>query len=384
MKDINDLMQERGKLIEDMKVLALREDAEGKAEFDRVDAAQNELKAQADKLKKIEDASREIEFAPKAAKLPIGDKADKPRNSAEFVNAFVNGYIRKGQYSNALEVGIDDEGGYLAHDSFDTMFREIRDDYNPLRQFVDVVTTSGDHNIRVEAGLGASTWGDEESSYSESAPSFGNAQLLAHKLKRLVKVSQELLQDSDFGIEAYLARAIGRSHGIAEEAAFIAGLGAGSYQPTGMMSGASAASTAETAVTEAAIYDLFFGLGRVYRSNATWIFNDATVRTIRGIENGSGDKIWQPSMLAGTPDTVLGRPFVTSAHMGVASTSPEEVVAIFGDMKNYTIADRTGLSIQRLDELYATTGQVGFQAWSRTDGKVIQSAGIKSLTLAAS
>ena len=79
---------------------------------------------------------------------------------------------------------------------------------------------------------------------------------------------------------------------------------------------------------------------------------------------------------------VLGRPFITSAHMGVAGESPEVACAIFGDLKNYTVADRTGLSVQRLNELYAADGQIGFRGFNRVDGKVIQAAGIKKLVLA--
>jgi len=388
MKDINDLLQERGNLVDQMKAISAKNPEgfsdEVQAEYAALDVRQEAVKASADRLHKEEQIAHELATAPKAQKIALEQKFEgKPINSPEYVKA-LNAHIRTGKYSNALEVGTDSEGGHLVSDAFDMMFREIRDDYNPLRAYFDVITSTGDHNIRVESTLGVSAWTAEEGTVSEAAPAFGNVALLAHKLTRLVKVSQELLQDSDFGIEAYLASAIGRSHGLAEEAAFIGGLGAGSNQPTGLMAGAGAAATSETAITEEALLDLFYGLNRVYRSNATWIFSDASVRVIRGIENGSGDKIWQPSLVAGVPDAIMGRPYLTSVYMGDAAASPQEVVGIFGDLKNYTVADRTGLSVQRLDELYATTGQVGFQAWSRTDGKVVQAAGIKKLTLAAS
>lgn len=385
MKDINDVLFERGQLVDQMtKLSAAHQDgfsAETQAEYDRIDAKQSELKVVADRMHKEESLKAELASAPTAKKIAVEQAEElKATNSKEYINAFMNGYIRKGAISNALQVGTNSEGGYLTHDDFDMRFREIRDDYNALRPFVDVITTTGDHNIRVEATNGVSSWGAEESVYAEADSSFGNVELGAHKLKRLVKVSEELLQDSDFDIANYLAAAFGRSHGLAEEAAFINGTGTG--QPTGIVAGAGDVGSAETAITEEALYDLFFGLNRVYRGNATFIFNDASVRTIRGIENGSGDKIWQPSLIAGTPDTVLGRPFITSAYMGVASDSPAEAVAVFGDLKNYTIADRTGLSVQRLNELYAANGQVGFRGFSRVDGKTVQAAGIKKLILA--
>ena len=386
MKDINDLLQERGNLIEQMRSLSAKHsegfDEATQSEYNAIDARQEEVKVQADRIARENAIAHEVSSAPKAQKIALEQKEEaKATNRKEYVNSLM-GYLRRGQYSNALEVGTAGEGGYLTHDDFDANFREVRDDYNALRPFVDVITTTGDHNIRVEASNGVSVWGDEESAYAEGDSAFGNVQLVAHKLKRLVKVSEELLQDSDFNIEGYLASAFGRSHGMAEETAFIAGSGSG--QPTGLIGGAVAVTTAETSITENALYDLFFGLGRVYRGQGTFIVNDASVRTIRGIVNGSGDKIWQPSLMAGTPDMILGRPFITSSSMGVATTSPEECVAIFGDLKNYTVADRTGLSVLRLNELYRNNGQVGFQASSRVDGKVVQAAGIKKLVLAAS
>ena len=385
MKDINDVLFERGQLVDQMtKLSAAHQEgfsAETQAEYDRIDGKQSELKSTADRMHKEDSLKAELASAPTAKKIAFEQAEEvKATNSKEYVNAFLNGFIRKGSISNALQVGTNSEGGFLTHDDFDMRFREIRDDYNALRPFVDVITTSGDHNIRVEATNGASTWGAEESAYAEADSSFGNVELGAHKLKRLVKVSEELLQDSDFDIANYLAAAFGRSHGIAEETAFIAGTGTG--QPTGLIGGAGAVATAETAITEVALYDLFFGLSRVYRGQGTFIFNDASVRTIRSLRNGANDAIWQPSLVAGNPDMVLGRPFITSAHMGVAGESPEVACAIFGDLKNYTVADRTGLSVQRLNELFAVNGQVGFRGFNRVDGKVVQAAGIKKLILA--
>ena len=382
MKDINDIMQERGELVEQLQAItakhegALPEDAQ--VEYDRIDAAQEGLKAQADRLQKEAEAAHDLATAPKAQKIAF-EKKEEGRNSPEYKAALLN-YIRKGQYSNALEVGTAGEGGNLTHDSFDMNFREIRDDYNALRPYVETIMTSGDHKIRVESSLGTSTWTAEEAAYTESDPAFGLVTLNDYKLGRIVKVTEELLQDSDFDIESYLARAFGRSNGLAEEAAFIDGTGSG--QPTGLITGAGDVGSTETTVTEEALYDLYFGLNRVYRGNATFIFNDLTVKAIRKIENGSGDKIWQPSLVAGEPDRVLGRPFITSAYMPDGTESPNEVIGIFGDLSCYAVADRAGFSIKRLDELYAANGFVGFKGYARTDGKVVQAAGIKSLTLA--
>ena len=378
MKSYDELLEERGRLVNQMQEISKANpdgfDSETQAKYEALSAAQAGLKEQADRQYEEEKAAAEI-----AASFGRESKKEtaKDADSGDYLNA-LNAYIRSGKYSNALEVGTDSEGGFLVSDYFDGRFREIRDDYNALRPVCDTITTAGLHNIRVESDRGTSTWTDEEAAYTESDPIFANVQLGAHKLGRIVKVSEELLQDSDFDIEGYLARAFGRSHGLAEEEAFIKGTG--TTQPTGIIGGATAVTRTESplnaAVTANTLLDVYYGLQRQYRSNATWILNDNTVRTIRGITDGNDDFLWQPGLQAGQPDRIMGRPYITSAYMPDEGESPLSSAIVFGDLSNYTIADRTGFSIQRLNELYAANGQVGFRGFSRVDGKVVQAAGI--------
>lgn len=379
MKTIADILQERGRVYEQMKALSKASpdgfSAEEKEKYDRLDTAQSELKARADRMTREAELDADIN-ANYGTPAPADTEA-KGRNSASY-KAALDKYLRKHQISNALEVGTTTEGGYLTHDTFDMNFREIRDHYNALRPFVEVITTTGDHNIRVETSLGSSVWLDEEAAYTDSDTAFGNVQLNAHKLGRTIKVSEELLQDSDFNLEAYLARAFGRSHGLAEEAAFIKGVG--TTQPTGMIQGATTVVRSDsplTSVTSAeTLLDAYHGLPIPYRSNATWIFHDATVRVIRGLKDENDNFVWQPGLQMGQPDRVLGRPYLTSAYMGKRDDSPLSATLLFGDLSVYTVADRTGFRIQRLNELYAANGQVGFRGWSRVDGKVSQAAGL--------
>jgi len=383
-KTIDELLEERGRLVNQMQELSKAHpdgfDSETEEKWGKLNEAQNKLKATADRMVEEEKAAAEIAASFGREQRKEEKVTVQGARSEGYVNA-LDKYIRKGNYSNALEVGTDSEGGYLVSDYFDGRFREIRDDYNALRPFCDVITTAGLHNIRVESSLGVATWTDEEAAYTESDPAFTNVQLAAHKLGRIVKVSEELLQDSDFDIEAYLARAFGRSFGLAEENAFINGTG--TLQPTGIIGGAGSVTRTESplaaTVTADTLLDVYYGLQRQYRNNATWMFSDSTLRDIRGIVDGNDNFIWQPGLQAGQPDRVLGRPYITSAYMPDAGESPLASPVVFGDLMNYTIADRTGFRIQRLNELYAANGQVGFRGWSRVDGKVVQAAGIKKV-----
>ena len=109
--------------------------------------------------------------------------------------------------------------------------------------------------------------------------------------------------------------------------------------------------------------------------------NDATMKVLRQLKNGNGDYIWQPSVTAGTPDTILNRPVYTSTFMPTITAGAKAMV--FGDMNYYWIADREGRKFQRLNELYAPTGQVGFLASQRVDGKLILPEAVKTLQMKA-
>ena len=125
--------------------------------------------------------------------------------------------------------------------------------------------------------------------------------------------------------------------------------------------------------------DLFYSLRAPYRRSAVFIMNDSTVKALRKLKNGSGDYIWQPSVTAGTPDTILNRPVYTSPFVPVLGSGAKPI--LFGDMNYYWVADREGRRFQRLNELYAPNGQVGFLSSERVDGKLILPEAVKCLQM---
>ena len=206
----------------------------------------------------------------------------------------------------------------------------------------------------------------------------------AYKLATMIKDSDELLHDSVFDVASYIAREFARRIGAAEEEAFFTGNGTG--KPTGLLhttGGAEVGVTAKstTALTFDEVMDLFYSLRAPYRRSAVFLTNDATMKALRQLKNGNGDYIWQPSVTAGTPDTILNRPVYTSTFMPTIAAGAKAMV--FGDMNYYWIADREGRKFQRLNELYAPTGQVGFLASQRVDGKLILPEAVKVLQMKA-
>ena len=285
------------------------------------------------------------------------------------------------QVVNALQIGTDSEGGYLVPDEYERTLVEALEEENVFRQLAKVIrTSSGDRKIPVVATKGTASWIDEEGAYLESDDSFAQVSIGAYKVGTMIKVSEELLNDSVFDLEAYISREFARRIGAKEEEAFFTGDGSG--KPLGVLAAAGGAETGVTAASATAItadelIDLFYSLKAPYRRNAVWVLNDSTIKAIRKLKDNQGQYLWQPSLTAGTPDLLLGKPVRTSAYMPAIAADAKTIA--FGDFSYYWIADRQGRSFKRLNELYAAIGQVGFLASQRVDGKLVLPEAIKVL-----
>ena len=122
---------------------------------------------------------------------------------------------------NALQVGTDSEGGYLVPDEFEKTLVAGLEETNIFRTLAHVIqTTSGDRKIPVIASHGSASWVDEEGAYTESDDSFAQVTIGAYKLGTMIKVSEELLNDSAFDMEGYITREFARRIGTKEEEAF--------------------------------------------------------------------------------------------------------------------------------------------------------------------
>lgn len=186
------------------------------------------------------------------------------------------------------------------------------------------------------------------------------------------------MNDSAFDIESYLSGEFGRRIGAAEEQAFLTGDGTG--KPTGIFTTAEEGvkAAAASTVTADELIDLHYSLRSPYRKNAVWIMNDSTVKVIRKLKDNNGQYLWQPALTAGSPDTILNRPVYTSQFAPELKGGTRGIA--FGDLSFYWIADRQGRAFKRLNELFATTGQVAFLASQRVDAKLIIPEAVKVLT----
>lgn len=365
--------------------------AEDTAVYDKMETEVVSLGKEIDRLER--QAALDLELS-KPTGVPIMGKpttngeTKTGRATDEYKRAFWNSMRgrRTADIQNALQVGTDSEGGYLVPDEFERTLVEALEEENIFRQLANVITTSsGDRKIPVVATKGTASWVDEEGAIPESDDAFGQVSIGAFKLATLIKVSEELLNDSVFNLESYIAREFARRIGSKEEEAFFVGDGSG--KPSGILAasggGQVGVTTAgATAITLDEILDLFYSLKSPYRKNAVFIMNDATVKAIRKLKDSTGQYLWQPSIKEATPDTILNRPLYTSAYVPNIAASAKTVV--FGDLGYYWVADRQGRVFKRLNELYAATGQVGFIATQRVDGKLILPEAVKILQQKAS
>jgi len=316
---------------------------------------------------------------------PDGEE-EKGRASDKYRRSFWNAMRQKNFYDveNALQVGTDSEGGYLVPDEFERNLVDALEEENFFRSIATVIqTSSGDRKIPVVASKGEAAWIDEEGAFPESDDTFGQVSIGAYKVGTMIKVSDELLNDSAFNLEAYISKEFGRRIGSKEEEAFFVGNGTG--KPAGILGatgGAANGTTTSTAnISFDDVMDLFYAVKSPYRKKSVWVLNDTTVKVLRKLKDNNGNYIWQPSVQAGQPDMILNRPYHTSSY--VPEVAAGKKVMAFGDFSYYWIADRQGRSFKRLNELYAANGQVGFLASQRVDGRLILAEAVKTMTMKA-
>lgn len=359
--------------------------AEDTAIYEKMEAEVVNLGKEIDRLERQQAIDLELS---RPVNTPITNKPTATgdnktgRASNEYKNAFWKAMRSKNSFDvqNALQIGTDSEGGYLVPDEFEATLIQGLEDENIFRTIANIITSSGDKKIPVVASKGTASWVDEEGNIPDSDDAFGQVSIGAYKLATMIKVSEELLNDSVFNLEKYIAREFARRIGTKEEEAFIIGNGTG--KPTGILNATGGATLGVTAASAAAItvdelFDLFHSLGASYRKSAIWLMNDSTVKAIRKLKDGNGNYLWQPSITVGAPDTILNRPVKTSSYVPAIAASAKTIA--FGDFSYYWIADRQGRSFQRLNELFAATGQVGFRATQRVDGKLVLAEAIKVL-----
>lgn len=360
--------------------------AEDDATYSRMEADLNSMTNEIRRMERHDAMEAELS---KPVNTPITEKPQKApgvdtkvgRASDAYREDFGRMLRKQALVHNVLSTTPGSDGGYLCPTEFERQIVDGLKEQNVMRTLCKVITTENDRKIPIAATHSVANWTVENAAYTESNPTFAQKEIDAYKLTDLVKVSNELLEDNMFDLESYIAKEFAYAFGIAEEQAFCVGTGTG--QPTGLFTanggtvGVTAASA--TVITTDEVISLIYALKAPYRKNAKFLMNDATVSALRKLKDGNGQYLWQPSLQAGEPDKLMGYDIYTSPYVPTLAASAFAMA--FGDFQNYWIADRTGRTVQRLNELYSTNGQVGFVSTERVDGKIILPEAIQLLQM---
>ena len=400
MSKILDMRAKRGEVWDQAKAfLDAHQDengvmnAEDTQTYERMEQEVVDLGHAIERMERAEQMDRVLNAEPAnpvlAGKPEKPDRSDPRRGIASdaYKKAFWNQLRGHTSYEirDALQVGELAEGGYTVPDEFEHQLVEALQEENIMRGLVHVITTaSGDRKIPLVTNYGNASWIEEEQQIPESDVAFGQVSLGAHKLATAIRISQELLQDSAFDMAAFITHEFQRRAGAAEEAAIISG--DGSHKPVGLLHdtlgaqvGVTAASA--TAITADELIDLQHSLKSSYRRKATFIMNDATIAAIRKLKDGTGQFIWQPGIKEGAPDMLFNQKVLMSNYMPLVAAGNK--VILYGDFSYYWLADRAGRTLQRLNELYAMTDQIGFKLTERLDGRLILPEAVKCLKMKA-
>lgn len=357
--------------------------AEDNATYDKmladVDSMARQIAIEEDRVAR-DAAMAQLTSSPITAKPNVQD--GKPvhfRATAEYREDFLNLVRGKRPVHNVMEEGTPSTGGYLVPIEFDKNLVKALKHENVIRSISKVITTAAPHRINIALTDVSADWVAESGVFTPSTPTFNQLSLDAFTLRAAALVSEELLQDSMFDLEDYLVSNFALAFAAKEEQAFCVGTGEG--QPTGIFTskggdvGITTAGATDIKADE--LIDLTYSLKEGYRKSAIFVLNSATLAGIRKLKDGNGVYMWQPSLQADQPDRLLGFPVYVSQYAPTIAANAYTIA--FGDFQNYWIADRSGRTVRRADELHIANLQTGFYAFQRVDGKTVLPEGIKLL-----
>ena len=258
--------------------------------------------------------------------------------------------------------------------------------FNPLREYAQVLRTESGEPMTMPTNDDTGTKGvllAEDGALTVADTSFGQISLGAYTMSsKALKVSWQLLDDNAVDLETYIGDLLGERLGRIM-ADYVA-TGTGSSQPTGIAASTAGKTTASaTAITSAEILDLIHSVDIAYRQDPSCalVMHDSVWLYVRKLVDSNGQPLFQESYRIPGEIRIHGFPLVISNSLNNAITTGLKTM-VFGAMNKFLIRDVANIRIQRLDELYAANGAVGFTAWARTDSKILASGAIKHMVQA--
>jgi len=279
-----------------------------------------------------------------------------------------------GTESRDLLVGTNTAGGYtVPRDFIQSVYMKLVQASSIYALGVQIIPTPHGRPIDYPkaASYGTATITGEGSAIAENDPTFTTLTLGSWKYSRVLQISNEMLTDTDVDLQNFVAEeaAIALSNAIGPD--FITGNG--TNKPTGIFSSTFGTGvTGQTGSTGIPSYgnlvDCTYALGRPYRENgAQWLWKDSSLAGIRKIVDTTGQPIWQPSMQAGEPDTLLGHPVVTDPNVTAAGTGI--ISGAFGDWSRAYVLRQSPLRMEMSPDYAFVNDLMTYKVVQRLDGK---------------
>ena len=362
------------------------------ARQDQADAAITSLRSDVDEVKSRLDKVARAASRPAMGGAAMADTAE--------VKGFVDGYLRRGRETELKSIsGVSPaDGGYAVPRQIDAVIAAELAEISPIRAIAQVVQTgtSGYRKLVATGGI-ASGWVSEVAPRPDTGtPQFAEIAPPSGDLYANPAASQGMLDDAAFDLETWLASEIALEFARAEGTAFVNGTGIN--QPEGFLTAATGAAEDSVrafgtvqyigsgnaagfdAAPDAKLIDLIHSLKSGHRQGAVFVMNSSTLASVRKLKTADGAFLWQPGMVEGQPDRLLGYPVIEAEDMPDVAGGAFPIA--FGNFRHgYLIAEHSATRVLR--DPFTNKPFVHFYATKRVGGKVLDSNAIKLLKIEA-
>ena len=345
----------------------------------------------------LDEVKARVDKIGRAAQRPALGSGD---SAPAEVKGFVDGYLRRGAVHEIKSISgtVPSDGGYAVPRQIDAMIARELTDISPIRAIAQVVQTgTAGYRKLISTGGTASGWASEIGERDETdTPTFAEIAPPTGDLYANPAASQSMLDDAAFDLESWLATEIAMEFARAEGAAFVNG--SGTNQPKGFLKantstlgdGSRAFGSVQYIGTGSAtglgddpdltLIDLVHTLKAGHRQGAAFVMNSATLAEVRKLKTVDGAFLWQPGLVEGQPDRLLGYPVVEAEDMPDIAGGAYPIA--FGNFRHgYLIAERSATQVLR--DPFSNKPFVHFYATKRIGGQVLDSAAIKLLRIEA-
>jgi HK97 family phage major capsid protein len=390
-KKAQDALEERARIVGELRSInddATLSEAEKRERIERADADAQRYEAEARDY--VERAEREAEARSLAARAGAalsgaeGRSAGGGRDEAEELRAIGRGEVKGVDFDiRTATSGTAGNAGNTKPTTFAAQVIEAMRVRSDFFSYARTLTTSGGETIEypVKNGRPTAAQQAENVAYGKSDESWTKTNIGAYKYGIIVEATQEIVDDSALDILGILANDAGEAVADAVMTDLMVGNGTG--KPWGWVTRSTGAvnSANLAGVTADNLIDLQHALLLPYRRNAVFMTSDTAVAALRKLKDSTGRYLWQPSLLAGKPDTLLGAPLITDPNF--VTTGSGAKIMVYGDPSKYLIRQAKALRVVRSDEYGFDRDVVAFKVTWRGSGDLFDTASVKALTVTA-